>query len=120
MLGIDSNPASIKMLSSRGFNAVEGDALDSDFWDKLLMSPGVHMVVLAMPHHAGNLFALKQLRSRQFPGKITAVVEFPEEIEPIRELGASAVFHVYDEAGRALADSAAEESGIEPVSSHLG
>lgn len=120
VLGIDSNPASIKMLSSRGFNAVEGDALDSDFWDKLLMSPGVHMVVLAMPHHAGNLFALKQLRSRQFPGKITAVVEFPEEIEPIRELGASAVFHVYDEAGRALADSAAEESGIEPVSSHLG
>ncbi|MDY7115681.1 cation:proton antiporter family protein [Halomonas sp. SSL-5] len=120
LLGIDSNPASVRMLTERGFNVVEGDALDSDFWDKLLMSPDVHMVVLAMPHHAGNLFAIKQLRSRQFPGKITAVVEFPEEIDPIRELGASAVFHVYDEAGRALADSAAEESGIEPVSTQLG
>ncbi|MDT0501873.1 MULTISPECIES: cation:proton antiporter family protein [unclassified Halomonas] len=120
VLGIDSNPASVKMLAEREFNIVEGDALDSDFWDKLLMSPDVRMVVLSMPHHAGNLFALKQLRSRQFDGRITAVVEFPEEIEPIRELGASAVFHVYDKAGRALADSAAEESGIEPISSQLG
>ena len=104
----------------RGFNVLEGDAVDSDFWDKLLMSPDVRMVVLAMPHHAGNLFALKQLRSRRFQGRITAVVEFPEEIEPIRELGAHAVFHVYDEAGRALADSAAEEAGIASRTSQLG
>lgn len=120
VLGIDSNPQSVKKLHARGFNVLEGDAVDSDFWDKLLMSPDVQMVVLAMPHHAGNLFALKQLRSRRFQGRITAVVEFPEEIEPIRELGAHAVFHVYDEAGRALADSAAEEAGIASVSQQLG
>lgn len=120
VLGIDSNANSVKLLRERGFNVLEGDAVDSDFWDKLLMSPDVQMVVLAMPHHAGNLVALKQLRSREFPGRITAVVEFPEEIEPIRELGANAVFHVYDEAGRALADSAAEEAGISPLSRQLG
>ncbi|TFH85949.1 potassium transporter Kef [Billgrantia azerbaijanica] len=120
VLGIDSNPQSVATLRQRGFNVREGDAVDSDFWDKLLMSPNVHMVVLAMPHHAGNLFALKQLRSRRFQGRISAVVEFPEEIEPIRELGAHAVFHVYDEAGRALADSAAEEAGIASVSQQLG
>ncbi|WP_170825750.1 cation:proton antiporter family protein [Halomonas caseinilytica] len=120
VLGIDSNPRSVAQLSERGFNILEGDAVDSDFWDKLLMSPEVRMVVLAMPHHAGNLAALKQLRSRQFPGHITAVVEYPEEIEPIRELGAHAVFHVYDEAGRALADSAAEEAGIDSKIGQLG
>lgn len=120
VLGIDSNPQSVRKLGARGFNILEGDAVDSDFWDKLLMSHGVQMVVLAMPHHAGNLFALKQLRSRKFPGKITAVVEYPEEIEPIRELGANAVFHVYDEAGRALADSAAEEAGVISRASQLG
>ncbi|XKE46410.1 cation:proton antiporter [Halomonas organivorans] len=120
VLGIDSNPKSVERLTKRGFNVLEGDALDSDFWDKLLMSPDVRLVVLAMPHHAGNLFALKQLRSRRFQGRITAVVEFPEEIEPIRELGAHAVFHVYDEAGRALADSAAEEAGITSRTSQLG
>jgi hypothetical protein len=120
VLGIDSNPQSVKILSGRGFNILEGDAVDSDFWDKLLMSRDVQMVVLAMPHHAGNLFALKQLSSREFPGRITAVVEYPEEIEPIRELGANAVFHVYDEAGRALADSAAEEAGVVSRASQLG
>ena len=84
------------------------------------MSSQVELVVLAMPHHAGNLFALKQLRSRHFPGKITAVVEYLEEIDTIRELGAHAVYHVYDEAGRALADSAAEEAGIISRTQQLG
>ena len=120
VLGIDSNPRSVVTLREAGFNILEGDAVDSDFWDKMLMSSEVQLVVLAMPHHAGNLFALKQLRSRQFPGKITAVVEYPEEIEPIRELGAHAVYHVYDEAGRALADSAAEEAGLTSRSEQLG
>jgi hypothetical protein len=73
-----------------------------------------------MPHHAGNLFALKQLKSRAFRGRITAIVEYPEEIEPIMALGANAVFHVYDEAGRALADSAAEEAGVESMTRQLG
>ncbi|QTP61299.1 cation:proton antiporter [Billgrantia antri] len=120
VLGIDSNPKTVTELSERDFNLLEGDAVDSEFWDKLLMSSEVQMVVLAMPHHSGNLFALQQLRNRQFPGRITAVVEYPEEIEPIRELGANAVFHVYDEAGRALADSAAETAGVAPVAQQIG
>lgn len=120
VLGIDSNPNTVATLGKRGFNIVEGDAVDSDFWDKLLMSKGVKIVVLAMPHHAGNLFALKQLKSRAFRGRITAIVEYPEEIEPIMALGANAVFHVYDEAGRALADSAAEEAGVASMTRQLG
>lgn len=120
VLGIDSNPKTVAELTGRGFNLLEGDAVDSDFWDKLLMSENVQMVILAMPHHSGNLFALQQLRNRQFPGRITAVVEYLEEVEPIRELGANAVFHVYDEAGRALADSAAETAGVPPVTQQMG
>ncbi|MBE0488195.1 MAG: cation:proton antiporter [Halomonas sp.] len=120
VLGIDNNPRTVKELGERGMNLLEGDAVDSDFWDKMLMSPDVRMVILAMPHHAGNLFALQQLRNRQFKGRITAVVEYPEEIEPIRELGAHAVFHVYDEAGRALADSAAEAAGVGSMARQMG
>ncbi|QEM82530.1 cation:proton antiporter family protein [Halomonas binhaiensis] len=120
VLGIDSNPKSVQTLSSQGFNILEGDAVDSDFWDKMLMSSQIRLVVLAMPHHAGNLSALKQLRSRHFPGNITAIVEYPEEVDPIRELGANAVYHVYDEAGRALADSAAEQAGLVTRSEQLG
>ena len=113
VLGIDSNPNSVKKLGEKGYNIMEGDAVDSDFWDKLMVSPSIKLVVLAMPHHAGNLFALEQLQDRdEFEGHITAIVEYPDEIKPIQELGANAVYHIYDEAGRSLADSAAREAGM--------
>ncbi|WP_205742652.1 cation:proton antiporter family protein [Onishia niordana] len=121
VLGIDSNPHSVKRLKDQGYNLLEGDALDSDFWDKLMMSPTLKLVVLAMPHHAGNLFALKQLHDREeFKGQITAIVEYPDEIKPIQALGANAVYHIYDEAGRALADSAAKEAGLVTDVDQLG
>ncbi|HEY9147367.1 MAG TPA: cation:proton antiporter family protein, partial [Gammaproteobacteria bacterium] len=115
VLGIDNNGQKIKRLHKEGYRLLEGDAADSDFWEKLLLSHDVQVVLLAMPHHAGNLFALEQLRHRDFGGRIAAVVEYPEEIELLRERGADAVFHVYEEAGLGLADSVAEESGLEAV-----
>ena len=86
--------------------------MDSDFWEKLIACEQVKMVLLAMPSQHGNLYALEQLRNRQFPGKIAAVVEYPEAIALLREQGADAVFHVYEEAGLGLADSAAVVAGL--------
>src|SRR5690606_1655966 len=84
----------------------EGDASDSDFWDKLVNTEQIELIVLAMPYHHGNVFALKQLRNRRFTGKIAAIVQYEEEVEVLRRLGADAIFYVYDGAGQALADSA--------------
>lgn len=106
VLGVDNNPVTINKLQQKGYNIVEGDAVDSDFWDKLLVSRDVELVLMAMPHHAGNLFAIEQLRGRHFPGRIAAIVEYPDEEEPMRRKGADAVFSVYDEAGLSLAESA--------------
>jgi len=66
----------------------------------------VKLVLLAMPGHAGNVYALSQLKNRAFSGRIAAIVQYPEEIEVLRGLGADAVYHVYDEAGTAFADDA--------------
>ena len=85
---------------------MEGDAVDSDFWDKLVITDSVKLVLLAMPGHAGNVFALRQLRNRAFSGRIAAIVKYPEEVAMLRRLGADAVFHIYDEAGTAFADDA--------------
>lgn len=106
VLGMDNNPGTIARLQQQGYNIVEGDAVDSDFWDKLLVSDDVQLVLMAMPHHAGNLFAIEQLRGRHFPGSIAAIVEYPDEEAPMRRKGADAVFNVYDEAGHSLAESA--------------
>jgi hypothetical protein len=94
---------------------MEGDAVDSDFWDKLVITDSVKLVLLAMPGHAGNVCALKQLRNRAFGGRIAAIVKYPDEIAVLRRLGADAVFHIYEEAGTAFADDALAGLALPPV-----
>ncbi|MFC3851252.1 cation:proton antiporter [Salinispirillum marinum] len=109
VLGVDSNAATVEKYAQEGLRVLEGDAVDSDFWDKLLLSEQIDLVMLAMPHHAGNLFAIDQLRGRSFKGKIAAIVEYADEAMPLKKRGADAVFYLYDEAGVAFADSAMAE-----------
>ncbi|KNZ33171.1 MAG: potassium transporter Kef [Methylibium sp. NZG] len=106
VLGVDSDAAKLEAHKAAGRRVIEGDAVDSDFWDKLLLTDSVKLVLLAMPGHAGNVHALRQLRHRAFSGRIAAIVRYPEEIDVLKGLGADAVFHIYDEAGMAFADDA--------------
>ncbi len=106
VLGVDNDAAKLAPHQAARRRVIEGDAVDSDFWDKLVITDCVGLVLLAMPGHAGNVYALKQLRKRAFAGHIAAIVDYPEEVEVLRELGADAVFHIYDEAGTAFADDA--------------
>ncbi|WP_166347598.1 cation:proton antiporter family protein [Phytoactinopolyspora limicola] len=106
VLGVETDEAKVEQLRADGYHVVEGDATDADFWDRIVIADHVRHVLLAMPYHAGNLFALDQLHGRSFSGRVAAVVTHLEEVEPLRQLGAHAVFHLYDEAGTALADSA--------------
>ena len=106
VLGVDNDPDKLSAHQAAGRRVIEGDAVDSDFWDKLVVSGHLKLVLLAMPSHAGNLYALQQLKHRAFAGRIAAIVKYSDELEPLRELGADAVFHVADEAGTAFADDA--------------
>lgn len=112
VLGVDNDENKVDQLRSDGLNVVEGDADDSDFWDKLVLSEGVRLVLLAMPHHSGNVFALEELRNREFAGKIAAVVLHSDQIQRTLAHGADAVYHVYAEAGTALADDVAATAGL--------
>jgi glutathione-regulated potassium-efflux system ancillary protein KefC len=113
VLGVDSEAATLAVHQAAGRLVIEGDAVDSDFWDKLVLTDTVKLVLLAMPGHAGNVYALSQLKNRAFSGRIAAIVQYPEEIEVLRRLGADAVYHVYDEAGTAFADDAL--AGLRPA-----
>ena len=115
VLGVDSNGAKVASMREAGFNVIEGDAVDSDFWERLLLSADIELVLLAMPHHAGNVYALQQLRRRNFSGRIAAIVGYVEEIEPLRRLGAHAVYHVYESAGTAFADAAIQAMDAAPT-----
>lgn len=106
VLGVDNNVKKLAAHRAANRNVMEGDAVDSDFWDKLVITDSVKLVLLAMPGHAGNVYALQQLRKRAFAGHIAAIVSYPDEVATLRELGADEVFHIYDEAGTAFADDA--------------
>lgn len=112
VLGIDNDAEKVQRLQAEGYALIEGDAVDSDFWEKLIVCEQLRIVILAMPSHHGNLYAIEQLGHRELPAKIAAIVEYPEEIQALRDQGADAVFHVYDEAGLGLADSVAEAAGL--------
>lgn len=106
VLGVEIDPDKAAVLRADGLRVVDGDADDSDFWNTLVLSPSVRLVLLAMPHHAGNANALRELRNRDFAGRITAIVQHRDQIEPMRDSGADAVLHLYETAGPALADQA--------------
>ncbi|QSB05833.1 cation:proton antiporter family protein [Natronoglycomyces albus] len=106
VLGIDSDEEKVAQLSSEGYNIIEGDATDQDFWEKLVSRDDVDVVILAMSEFQGNKFALEQFARDSCEATIAAIVTRAEEVETLQKLGADAVFHLYDEAGHGLADDA--------------
>ncbi|NMS07656.1 potassium transporter Kef, partial [Vibrio parahaemolyticus] len=88
---------------SEGRNVISGDATDPDFWERILDTGHVKLVLLAMPHHQGNQTALEQLKRRKYKGQIAAIAEYPDQLEGLLENGVDAAFNIYSEAGSGFA-----------------
>lgn len=112
VLGVDNDPRKVADLAGRGFRVVEGDAEDSDFWDKVVDAHTVDLVVLAMSHHAGNLAAFDEVHKHGFTGIVAAAALHADQVEALHRHGAHTVFHLYAVAGTSLADQAAEAAGL--------
>ncbi|UFU01928.1 cation:proton antiporter [Ruania suaedae] len=104
VLGVDNDHGVVSRLRDQGYDIVEGDATDLEFWQRICAGGFVETVVLAMPIHDSNTFALEQVRAAGFTGRLAAVAQYPEQVEHLREEGVEAVFNVYAGAGVALAD----------------
>lgn len=103
LLGIDSDSKKVVLLNELNINAIEGDASDSDFWDKTSISEQLEYIFLAMPNHAGNLYALEQIRYNHFKGRVAAIINYPDEGAQLRNLGADEIFNIFEEAGSGFA-----------------
>ncbi len=86
-----------------GRNVIQGDASDSDFWERILDTTNVKLVLLAMPHHQGNTYALQQLQARNYQGQVAAIAEYQDQVEEFVEQGVNAAFNIYNEAGAGFA-----------------
>lgn len=111
VLGVEHDPTRVHRLRDEGYTVVEGDATDSDFWDRVVRTGRVGIVVLAMPAQHANIDALGELRRlNTFEGTVAAVASFAEDVEQLRALGLDVVVHLYAGAGSALAHRAVEAS----------
>lgn len=108
-LGIEVRDDAAHVHKAHGRNVIAGDATDPDFWERILDTANVKLVLLAMPHHQGNQIALEQLQRRNFQGQIAAIAEYPDQLDALIEDGVDAAFNIYNEAGSGFARHVCEQ-----------
>ncbi|MDA0149260.1 cation:proton antiporter family protein [Vibrio sp. LaRot3] len=108
-LGIEVRDDAAKLHREEGRNVIQGDATDPDFWERILDTAHVKLVLLAMPHHQGNQVALEQLQSRNFKGQIAAIAEYQDQMDILLEKGVDAAFNIYSEAGAGFANNVCDQ-----------
>jgi predicted Kef-type K+ transport protein len=106
--GVEHAPERVDANRAAGRNVVLGDASDTDFWIKLKKDINLELVVLAMPNHQGNVFAVHQLRNLGFDCMVAAIAKYPEEVQELSELGICTAYNMYEQAGAGLARQALE------------
>ncbi|MBB1475548.1 cation:proton antiporter family protein [Shewanella vesiculosa] len=109
ILGIEHKQELVDFHRNQGRNVVQGDAGDTDFWEKLERAPNLELVLLAMPNHVGNLFAVQQLKRLNYEGKISAIVQYTEDADSLKDSGVNTVYNLYEAAGRGFVDHVIKE-----------
>ena len=84
------------------------DATDPDFWQRMNHSD-VDMVMLAMPKHMQNIFALEQLRASGFSGRVSAIAYYPDQQRELEEMGVEFTYNFYLEAGSGFAEHVSQK-----------
>ncbi len=102
-LGVEIHQEAARQQRKEGRAVITGDATDPDFWERILDTGKVQLILLAMPHHQGNQLALLQLQRKSFKGQIAAIAEYPDQLDALIECGVDAAFNIYNEAGSGFA-----------------
>ncbi|EJO2019879.1 cation:proton antiporter [Vibrio vulnificus] len=108
-LGVEVREEAAQHHREEGRNVIAGDATDPDFWERILDTANVKLVLLAMPHHQGNQTALEQLKRRNYQGQIAAIAEYTDQLEMLTNSGVHAAFNIYNEAGSGFARHVCEQ-----------
>ncbi|MBW3070201.1 MULTISPECIES: cation:proton antiporter family protein [unclassified Actinomyces] len=115
VLGIDNDATKVEELTRQGFNVIEADATDRQFWERL-GAVQVSTVVLAMSSPGANVHVLEWLDRTRFAGRVLAIARYDDEAATMRDAGVDVVINLYEGAGEALA-RAAESLGTDAPAS---
>jgi len=109
VLGFDFNTEKVRMHTEAGRRVVFGDPTDPDFLPRIeQQETHARMAILAMTKHQANLASTRHLVEIGFRGTIAAIAHFDDQVEELKEAGASATFNFYNEAGLGFAEHAWE------------
>lgn len=104
IVGIEVDEERVQTHRDAGRNVIVGDATDLDFWQRACMNDSsLRLVMLAMPEHRSNLYALEQIREGGYQGYVAALAGYPSQVEALLEAGAHVAFDTYAEAGAGFA-----------------
>lgn len=109
VVGVETDPKTVRNHRSSGLNELCGDPRDVDFWDRVQGTESVELVMLALPKLPASLAVLDQLRAASFGGRVAAPARFRDDVEPLKRAGASVVFNVYERASSGFAAQVAAQ-----------
>jgi predicted Kef-type K+ transport protein len=113
IVGIDFSEEVVASNQRAGRDVVLGDATDPEFWEMVKIKGNferLEMVMLAMPKHRANMFAVEQLKRSGFVGTIAAIAMFEDQLEELRQAGVHAAYNFYAEAGAGFAEHVYESA----------
>ena len=110
-LGLDQSPETVDKHLEGGRQVLLADVTDPDFWRKLPRTPDLFkLAVLTTPALETQLYVVKKLKERGFPGTIAAMVQYDDQAEILSQAGVDTAFNVYAEAGAGLGSHICREA----------
>jgi Trk K+ transport system NAD-binding subunit len=103
-LGIDINADVIERKRAMGYNVIQGDVTDLNFWQRINMSDRLPLIILATPSHAMHMIVIEQLKQIDCDIKVAALSRYDDEMKELNDAGVNVVFNLYEEAGFGFAD----------------
>jgi voltage-gated potassium channel Kch len=104
VIGIDFDPVRVDMQNASKRKVLLGDPSDADFWDRVVKTHRIDLMMLALPSLEANLSVMEELNATKYDGRVAAIARYPDEIEILEQSGAHAVFNIYTEAGAGFAE----------------
>ena len=108
VLGVDRGEQAVAHNEGAGRRIVKGDALDSDFWERVCLHLHLELVVMAMNDHRANLEAVRRVKQFLPEVRVAAAATYPDQVTELREAGVDVARNLLSEAGQGLADDASD------------
>jgi glutathione-regulated potassium-efflux system ancillary protein KefC len=104
VIGIDSDEELVLHHVQKGRKVILGDACDDDFWQRGMTAPRqINLGLLTMSQEA-NIAAAKKIAAVHGVTTLAAIVQYEDQIAPLKEAGVDLVLDIYAEAGAGFSD----------------